>query len=100
VQVGAANVGGGDFDEHIGGLFNFGVRHFLDSNVTGSFVNERFHFISFVWGFLKIWPPNGATLYSAEAVPQWIDISEGNAWAQGAFPLRNANRMRQSAKLF
>src|ERR1700761_4225545 len=46
VQVGPANVRGGDPDEHIGGLYDHRVRNILDADLPGPFVNNSFHDLS------------------------------------------------------
>jgi hypothetical protein len=46
VQVGATDVGGGDFDYYVGGFFDLGVGDFFDRDVFGSVVNQSFHFLA------------------------------------------------------
>jgi hypothetical protein len=46
VQVGSANVCGGDPDEHIGGFYDGRVRNVLDADLPGPFVNNSFHDLS------------------------------------------------------
>ena len=39
VQVRAANIGGGDFHEHVRWFFNFCIRNILDAHVASTIVN-------------------------------------------------------------
>jgi hypothetical protein len=43
MQVRAANVGGGDLDDHIVGLLDSGVRNIFHADVAGSVINDCFH---------------------------------------------------------
>src|ERR1700761_3391139 len=46
VEVGSADVCGGDPDEYIGGLHDDRVRNVLDADLPGPFVNNSFHDLS------------------------------------------------------
>src|SRR6202041_2246815 len=46
MQVGSADVRGGDPDEYIGGLQDDRVRNVLDADLPGPFVNNSFHDLS------------------------------------------------------
>ena len=43
VQVGAADIGGGQLDDDVGELFQFGVGNLIDGDFLGAVINKRFH---------------------------------------------------------
>ncbi|EGJ73006.1 putative Zn-containing alcohol dehdyrogenase [Streptomyces sp. Tu6071] len=43
MEVGAADVGGRDADEHVGGAFDPGVGYVFDRHLAGAFVDECLH---------------------------------------------------------